>query len=60
MMKKKLMILIAQILKMKKATIMKHMGLKDTNNRIKYQASKKEESKGEKNIRRRVYDALNV
>jgi hypothetical protein len=35
-------------------------GPKDTNNRIKYQASKIEESKGEKNIRRRVYDALNV
>lgn len=35
-------------------------GPKDTYNRSKYQASKKEESKGEKNIRRRVYDALNV
>jgi hypothetical protein len=35
-------------------------GPKDTYNRSKYPASKKEESKGEKNIRRRVYDALNV
>jgi hypothetical protein len=33
---------------------------KDTFNRLKYEAYKKEESKGEKNIRRRVYDALNV
>jgi hypothetical protein len=32
----------------------------DTAHKNKHSLSKKEESKGEKNIRRRVYDALNV